>query len=452
VTRPSAHLRRGLQVVRGQHVRRLRALWTAEFASLFATAISGLLVARSLGPSEYGRFAVLTTYAALIFGFFDPRSSELVTKYFGGWRAVGRSSAALAMLRLVLILDAGAIVLAAVLVVGGRAVVHALAPATMAELLLAAACAGIVAPIVTGRGVLAALDRYPLVAWIQTPSSVIRSAAVVAVVWRGGGVLALLAVTACTSAAEAVVTWTLAARSAGRDLGAAIRMARLADLADARADIRRFVFYSEATTFSGSLAKFSDTLMVGAFGGTTEAGYYRLAKSLTAPIASVQGPLQTVVYNRLVAVDATEGRPALGRVAKRAALASLPIVTVLLLCTPFMPSLVRLVGGAPFAPAGPVTMVFLVAAALALSTYWLRPYFLVINRLGTWFWVSLGVGITATAAFALGAWADGALGVAVARALVVSFAGNGVLLGILVRDVRRLRATASEPGDASARR
>jgi O-antigen/teichoic acid export membrane protein len=451
VTRPSAHLRRAAEVIRGQHVRRLRALWTAEIATLVTAAVSGLLVARSLGPSEYGRFALLTTYAALVFAFLDPRSSELVTKYFGGWQATGRSPAALAMLRLVLLLDAAAIVVAVGITVAGRSVVQSLAPATMAELLLAAACAGLAAPVVTSRGVLAALDRYRLIAWIQTPASVLRSAALVAVVWRGGGVAQLLTVTALTMAAEAVLTWSLAARLAGRRLGAQLSSARLAELADARVDIRRFLLYSEATTFSGSIVKFSDTLMVGAFGGTAEAGYYRLAKSLTAPIASVQGPLQTVVYNRFVAVRASEGAQALGRVAKRAAWTAVPLVVLLLLCAPLMPTLVRLVGGRPFAPAGAVTVVFLVGSALALSTYWLRPYFLVVDRLGTWFWVSLGVGVTATAAFAVGAWLDGALGVAVARVLVVSVAGNGVLLGILVRDVQRLRRDPQAPVDAAGR-
>jgi O-antigen/teichoic acid export membrane protein len=264
-------------------------------------------------------------------------------------------------------------------------------------------------------------------------------------------VFALLVLIAVTTSAEAVGTWLVATRLAGRRLGDRVRTSRLAELGDTRADIRRFLLYSEATTFSGSIVKFSDTLLVGAFGGTKQAGYYRLAKSLTAPIASVQGPLQTVVYNRFVAVRATEGAPALGRVAKRAAWTSLPIVVLLLLCAPFMPAAVRVVGGAAFAPAGAVTVVFLVGSALALSTYWLRPYYLVVDRLRAWFWVSLAVGLLGSVAFAVGAWADGAFGVAVARVAVVSLGGNGVLLWMLVRDVRRLRRLPPATADAVVR-
>jgi len=76
----------------------------------------GIIVARWLGPEQYGIAALIMSYPALLFGFFDAKASTATTKFVGEFSIQGRRESALAMCRLSYLVDAGIALLTLVVV------------------------------------------------------------------------------------------------------------------------------------------------------------------------------------------------------------------------------------------------------------------------------------------------------------------------------------------------
>jgi O-antigen/teichoic acid export membrane protein len=424
-----------LDAVRGAHFQRVRTLWSAEVVSVAALVVSGLVVARALGPETYGRFALLSAFGALVFSVFEPRVGEVVTKYFGTAVVQGRHRDARTILKGTLALDAVAVAVAVavVLTVAAQPWVQGLAPGTVLDLALAAGSVALAGPVLTGRAALAVLDRYRTFARIQTVAGLGRAAgaAVAAVATRD--VTAVLAVLVVSTVAELVADLLAVRRAvavtAGRQPGES--RTRLADFRSAAPGVGRFLAYSEATTLLASVTKSADTLIVGGIAGAEQAGLYRLARSLTTPVGNLVTPLQTVAYNRFVAVFLQGGAARVRLAARRATVTAVPLAVLLALACFLVPPAVRLLAGDEFSGAGPVAVVLLLGAAVGLPLYWLRSAYLVLDRLRTWLWVSVVISIVSTVGFVLGAELGGALGVAAARALLVTLIANLVLLVLL---------------------
>jgi O-antigen/teichoic acid export membrane protein len=422
-----------LGTVRGASFRRVRTLWSAELVSVVALIISGLVVARALGPASYGRFALLSAFGAIVYTFLEPRAGEVVTKYFGAAVAEGRRRHARAVLRGMLVLDALAVVVAVVVATALQPWLGEIAPGTALDAALAAAAAGLSGPVLTGRATLAALDEYGAFARIQTGASIVRACGVGGAAVLTRDVTAVLSVLVVVGAAEVAVNLLVVRRQVNKALprGEGEPRTRVAELRGAAPGVGRFLVYSEASTVLGATTKYADTLIVGAVAGVEQAGLYRLARSLTAPVANVVLPLQTVAYNRFVAVHLQGGAARLRVAARRATVMALPLVLALSAAAALVPWVVRLLAGEEFAGAGPVALVLLLGSAVGLPFYWLRPAYLVLDRLRSWLWVSAATGVLSTIGFLLGAQLEGALGVATARALLVTLTANLVLLVLL---------------------
>lgn len=439
-----------LAPTRGPSFRRVRRLWSAELVTVGALVLSGIVVARALGPAEYGRFALLSAFGALVYTFLEPRAGEIVTKYFGTAVAERRSRDARVVLRGVITLDLVAGAVAVGLTVAARPLASSIAPGTWADVALAAAAAALAGSIVTGRAVLAVLDRYRQFARLQTGFGILRAAASSAAAVVAADATTVLAALAATSALEVVATAVVARRAVR------LKHARLSDepgthlreFMVAAPGVGRFLGYSEATTLLASLPKHADILVVGAVAGPEQAGFYRLARSLTAPVANLTTPLQTVTFNRMVSENVAGGVARVLAVGRRAAVTTLPLALALALLATLIPWVVRVLAGQAYAGAAPAAVVLLLGAAVGLPFYWLRSMYLVLDRLRSWLVVSVVTSTAATAAFFVGAEQAGALGVAVARVLAVMLIANLVLVALLrVAPHRRLaRATPRAHG------
>ena len=376
-------VRAGLGLLRVGSGRRVTQLWSAEVVSLVVGVASSLVVARFLGPSDYGRLALVTTFAALLFAFTDPRSGELLTKYAGREYASGDPGRAWALARLACLLDVGAVILGVLAALALRPFLDRLIPAEAPDVVLATIAVGLAVPTVTARALLALLDQYGRITVVQTTAAVLRSTSSIVAVASGAGVTGVLAVTAAVAVLELGCMGGLAYREVRRR-SAASPLPRLPG--PLRLEIRRFVLHGGATSFLGSLVKHADVLMVGAVAGTREAGFYRLAKAVATPFGTIAGPLQTVIFNRLVAAHAQDGPAGMGQVVRRARMGTLPLAMLMLGSAPLLPLIVQTAVGDPYREAGHLSALLLVGAAAGIATAWLRPYYLVLDRLGTWLW------------------------------------------------------------------
>jgi O-antigen/teichoic acid export membrane protein len=415
----------------------VRLLWSGEGLAILVQVLSGLLVARALGAGSYGELALVLAYGGLVYALVEPRAGEIVIKYAGSALAEGRPDDAWAVLRWTALLDAVVLAAAVSLTCGVRAAFPGVAPGSVLDVGLATAAAGCVGAVVTARAVLSVLDGYGAVARTQAGLSVARAVATASAALATQDVTLVVLAIASVAAVELALTCAVA-RTHLRGRHGRASGAPMPALRDAAPGAVRFLLYSEASTLLGSASKFADTLVVGAVAGTAEAGYYRLAASLTMPLGTLLAPLQTVAYNRFVK-DAIQGGVAgLLRTARRLSLLTLPAAAGLAAAAPLVLLVVPALAGEEFSPAGPVALVLVLGTAVALPLHWLRQAYLVLGRLRAWLLVGTVTAAVSVGAFVLGATADGARGVALARVLTVVLLPSAVL-ALYLRRVTRSR-------------
>jgi O-antigen/teichoic acid export membrane protein/ubiquinone/menaquinone biosynthesis C-methylase UbiE len=423
-------------------------LFSAEVFALGGLTLQALLTARYLGPSLFGRWSVVVGLAALVVALLDMRSADAITRFLPQRLRDGKPDEATTLVSVCLTADAAIAALTTAVVLGVAAVAPPLAPLPTAQILLVVVGAVAILPTLSGRAVLNVNGRYATVARLQIAGIVLRLGGLAPVILLDLGLLGLLIVTSGGVALECVVTVAVAARAL-REKGSR-RPIRLVSPRQVPRDVRSFIGWNGAVTLSGAVVKAGDVVLVGAVAGATAAGYYRLARTLAMPVASLATPLQTVFYNSLSNAR-SRGTIDWRALIVRAQLVVVPIVVVVVAVVPAVDSLVRLLAGDEFAPAGAPAVWFLLGNALSLLGYWGRPVLLVLDHLRPNLWSGLILAVLFVLAAVPAAQAHGAEGAALARLVVVSLLGNIVLAALVRSAVRRDGRARSGADTADAR-
>ncbi len=408
-----------------------------------------VVVARALGPHDFGVAALILAFPALVFTFFDPQASEAVVKYIGQFTATDDRRGALAVPKLAYGVDAVLAVLGFVVVAacGPWAADHLLDAGGHGDLLVLVAGAQMLsAPSDTSRAILTTFDRFSAVAWVLGITAVARFLLVLVLVGGGGGLAAFVVATCAGTVLEAALMGFLAHRAVRSALGESWWHGRRADVKESMGEMGRFLLYTDLTTLVSVFVKQADIVILGAVAGPVQVGYYRLARSLTGPITSVTLSLQAVIYPQVARLAATaDGSEIMRRARRWWLLAGLPLAGLSLLLVPVTPELIRLVSGPAFVGATPSTRWLLVGSAFVLSCFWLRPIQLATGQVRFMFLNGIALGVVSVAAFVLLAGPFGAAGVAAARTVVAGFVGSGAGL-LWLRSLHRAgRLVAHRP-------
>lgn len=415
----------------------LRRLWLAEGFVLATALIQALVVARALGPDLYGVYALVTAFAAFLFLVLDPRSADAVVRYLAEFNSSGEPDKARAIVRGGLLLDVawgiGGLMLVSALGYPASRVLHISEHADLIPVV--ALGLAVVAPAATSRAVLAAFDRFDAISSRQFVVAIVRCLSVCAVALAGLGLSGVIWTLSIVSVIECAIFVTGALSVTQTHLGAGVRGASLGVLRDRRRELVGFLGYSGLTTLAGSAIKHADTLILGAIAGPREAGYYRLAKSLTAPAGNVGVPLQTVLYPRLAGVVSMGDSRRAHEIVKHTFLrGELPLALAALVCLPLVPLGIRVLAGSAFDGAILPAVALVVGVSVSFATLHQRPVFLVRNQMRSLFWFTIAGALATLAAFVPASEVLGATGVAWARTVLLAI--SSVLMAIYLRSTR----------------
>jgi O-antigen/teichoic acid export membrane protein len=303
-------------------------------------------------------------------------------------------------------------------------------------LIIFGAATALTAPSATSRAVLASLGRFDVLSRTQMVLNVVRAGALIAVAAGGLGLMGIAVTLVCTACLETGTFVWSALGHAGRVLQGSVLRADLSPLRSRAREIVHFVFVNDLTTLAGAAVKQLDVLAVGLFAGPTQAGFFRLAKSVTAPAGNIATPVQTVLYPRLADAAARRNWAQLLRSLRRASThIALPLAGLALLAIPFAGPALDSLAGKSFAGAERSTQVLLVGVAISFATLQLRPLFLALGQLRSMLWISVATSVGSIAAFWIAAPQWGATGVACARTLMV-FVASLLLLGAAWKAIR----------------
>jgi O-antigen/teichoic acid export membrane protein len=433
-------------VLRSPIARKFRGLALADSATLVVGIAQGLIIARVLGPDNYGAMALSISFAALIYTILDPRAAEFIPRFAATAKALNDVSAQRALVKLSVILDTG------LAVVAGSAVALT-APWLAGSLLdgrhavwiplLGAALAAWLAPVASARAILITYDAVAMIGRIASLMVLMRAASIVVILVLSPSTVEVLMLLVVSAAIEGAAYETVAAYHVRREFGAGLLSARLSALRPMRGEMMKFTFYAAGSSLVGAAVKYLDVLVVGWARGPVEGGYYRLAKSVTNVLSLPSSSAQAVIYPRLATIfaqhDFVLGRATLRRFT---GLIGIPLSLATFIAIPLLPMAIELLAGPDYLPA--VTPARFLVAGLATSALFviLRPTFLAAGEMRGLLMLTSATAFVGTGAFIAVADPYGAAGVAVSRFLVVGLAGN--LVGMLY--IMRRTRLAPNPG------
>jgi len=350
-------------------------LFSANTVVLGLGFVQMVVVARVLGPRNYGLLALVMTYPSTVNQVLDSRAWEAATTYLVRYRAEGDLRRAAAMAKLCYLIDAttGLLALAVVAVTAPWAARVFLKDEALAGLLIAFATTILASvPAGTSLVLLRITGQFRLVAFQNVLTAVLRFVAVLAALFGVGTVQSVVwAYVAATAAGARVALWSgwMGARALGlNDLRTVIR-ARLGLLRRDWRGIARFLTITNITGLLKVGQRQGDVLLVGYFLGPTSAGFVRLARSfgdmLNVPVAPVYEASYPAFASLWRHRRIAELRALVRRVTLSSAGMGLLGAVVLGVGGGYF---VRLTAGPQYAPAVPLLRLFAIAMALAVST------------------------------------------------------------------------------------
>jgi O-antigen/teichoic acid export membrane protein len=378
-------------------------LTVANGVGAVLSVVQGILVARWLGPELYGVAALVMSFPALVYTFFDARSAEASVKYLSEFHARGERGRVLALCKAGYAVDllVATIAFLGVLVAAPWAASNIVHNPSTAWLIFVYAVAFLPRAFVgTSYAVLATLGRFSLVALIQALTTLLQVVLVLTLVVAGWGVAGVVWGNAIAMAVTGLLYGAVAYGLVQRTWNASWLRGDWRVLKGRRREIVSFLAYNYLNALLGMIPKQLDMVFLGYFRNPTEAGYYKLAKSLVGTVGYLVGPLQSVTYPKLARLWGLGNQKELRQTIRRLALGiGAPLGLVVLLGIAFVPFVVLQLVGDAYRPAILATQILLVGSAVWLTLFWLRPTYSAQGRLRQWLFISIIVVVLSIAVY-----------------------------------------------------
>lgn len=357
---------------------------TTMTASLFF--VETVVLARHLGKTGFGVYVLVIAYPEAVQLFLDFRTREAMTRYLGSFLARGQKDKAVAIVKLLWLVDL-------CVVVGAFLIVFATAPLVAprltddpnaTQLMRVFAVAMLLGGLdATAGSVLRVFERFGLSFLVAAGSMIPRLAIIIALVSSGA---ALEGIVWGRLAAELWAT-LVAGGAAFVLLKRALwphRAARLSALAGSRREILRFLGHMNLQGSIRAAASKLDVLAVGALAGPGTASIYKIGVQFGSSPLLFADPLFSAVYPTFTRLHAVGDDSAIRTVSRKlTGVLSLGVIPVGVALAVASESLLRKVVGDDFAGAW-ITMVIVLAAAVPVVIFfWGRAAMLALGDPGT---------------------------------------------------------------------
>jgi O-antigen/teichoic acid export membrane protein len=427
--------------------------WAVASSTVIALAIfvETIVLARYLEPEELGVLLLAIAFPEAVQQLLDFRIKDAMTKYLSEFLAHDRPRHALALVKLLWLIDVGVAVVALLIVLAAAGVAADLfVDHPDARLLISIYAIGMFfACLDSAAGsVLRVMDRFRLAFAAGTAGISCRLALVVTVVVLGGGLEALVWARVGGELVLALIQGgaTLAVL---RPLLRHRRAAPIALLGGRRREIRDFLFHTNLTGVARMASQKLDTLLVGALASPAIVSFYKLGLQFGKAPALLTDALHVALFPSF-ARDFARGRMRQIRdTARTSSLLMLALmVPVLLVGGLFGADLIAAIVGESFRDAGTPMFLCLIGITPFVVFFWVPPLLLTTGHSGVLLrTVIAGTVLQLVALVALVPGLD-ASGAALAFALG-NFLGVGLGVGFVLRE-GLLRANGAAPQPAAS--
>lgn len=359
-------------------------LFSATGIAAILSMVQSILAARLLGVTEFGILGTITVFASVVNKFASFRMSELVIKYVGEYSVAGDTRRAAAVFKAAAIIETLTSMVAFGLIwllapLGARFLAKDPTTAGWFVLYGLIILANFMAE--SSTGLMQIFDRYRTIAGNTVLQSAITLALIALATLRGGGLLeVVLAYMIGKSIGAFALAW-LAVREAGLQWGKGWWTAPINLLRDHSRDLVRFAVSTNVSATINLVNKDGELLWVSALTGPTQAGYYKLALSLTNLVQLPVSPLPQATYPELSREAARQNWDNLRLVLRQGSrMAFAYTFAVGLFLAIFGQALIRIFYTAEFLPAFPALMILLIGMIFADTFYWNRIALLALGQ------------------------------------------------------------------------
>lgn len=343
-----------------------------------------IVLARGLGSTAYGQFALISTSVYFVAQVIDVRIFEAAVRFGSDYIATGRPLQARAVLELGLLLNLlGGLVATGLIMLSSALIADQLlgAPGLRGSVVIYA----LVAPLSGLQGasyaVLRVLDRFTLLASLTAAAAALRLAAACGVILWAGGLRDALVALVAAEAIGAIVMTAIALRTVDSRLPSTLGFVEHArGIRSAWPRMARFLAASNATGTLRIINTQADVLVVGILASPAAAGVLKIARMFTAPLTMPAIPYGQALLPRLM--EAVSLRQfghfdQLTRAAGRALALLLTPIAVAIAAT--APLTVPLLFGPGYEQAALTILPLAIAAAIGGGLFWLQPAALVLD-------------------------------------------------------------------------
>ncbi len=361
-------------------------LFSSTGISAVLSMVQGILVARLLGVENYGILAAIITFTSTINNFASFRMSELVIKYVGHYSEVGDQPRAAAVFKAAALAEVAASFVAFGLVyllapLGARYLAKDPNTANLFVFYGVVLLANLIPE--SSTGLLQTFDRFRRMSGLVVAASLITLALIIVVYLLHGslaGILfAYLAGKVIGSAGLTAAALIEASHRWGRDWWRApVNLLRRQG-----GELAHFAINTNLSASLSLITKDNEVLWVSLFRNPVEAGYYKLALTLTNFVEMPVSPLPQATYPELSRLAARQRWDNFRYILRQGSImAGVYSLVATLFLVLFGRPLIAFFYTPEFLPAYPALLILLAGYLVANIFYWRRSALLALGHAG----------------------------------------------------------------------
>jgi O-antigen/teichoic acid export membrane protein len=369
----------------------------AEGASLLAISqyvgaalnmVTNILIARLLGPTDYGLVALAVAYPTMLYSFVSIKSVSVTTRYVAAFRAKKETEKLEAIVKLGYGLDFYVSLMALTLVaISSWWVSERFYRQPYLAWLMVVYAGSFPLFSLTGNSwaVLSSWGRFRLLAIFEVLHPFLKLCLTVGFIVAGFGVsgvvigmglaqasigLIMMIATTDLLLCEGLGTWWKAS---------------LKPVISLKRELMGFLGWNYLLVTLSGLVVQLPVMLLGRLRGPEEAGFYRIALSIGTVGSYLETSLGRVIYPTLSAWWSSEGEERIVRTLKGWTLkVGLPISATIVLVTILFPWLLPLLFGHDYRPAVPGVQVIMLGIAISATFFWLNSFYYASKKINLW--------------------------------------------------------------------
>ncbi len=347
--------------------------------------ISTIIAARFLGATDFGSASMVIAFPSFMIAFLSVKSVSITTRYISGYKSVDQKKV-LALCKLGYLLDLGiSLVTIALVIVCGWALGGYLGLERFYWLMVVYSLSFPLNSLVnTSRAVITSWNKFPALAALVITEKVVTLVCVSTALALGYGisgfVIALASSYAITGVMMAAYTCTLL-RASGYTWW---WRADLRNIGESKTEFFQFLGWEYLyVTLTGSISQVP-VLLLGRFGDTEQAGFYRLAYSLMTTCAYIPNAINRVIYPSISKEWIQGGKKFFKRFVSWSVKIGLPIAVGMVGIQLILPTLILAVFGPSYAPMTLGAQIILFCVCVNSIFFWLPASYYAFGEISLW--------------------------------------------------------------------